>query len=389
MTNAFLKFIGRTVCSLAVALVCASAALPQCPLDTVGGGLVFPLGIDMTNKGNLVIGESGTGDPGTGRVSIMDPATGERQTLVAGLPSGINDVGDPSGPAGVWMEGRTLYVAIGIGDVIVPGPAPGTAVPNPSGASSPIFSSVLAIHFNAAMERDISSVTLTAADQVALAAGRTVTKGKGRDKVTIRLIANFPDYIPNPLPFFPDNVRASNPYDLIVVGDHLYVTDGGRNLVWDVDLESGDYEPLVEFPPLPNPFFPDLGGPVVEAVPTGIEYADGRLLVTLFRGFPFPNGMSSVQSIDIETGEATPLITGLKSAIDVKATNGGYLVLRFASDPFLSPPGSLLFFSDPEADPVQFAECLDGPSSMTLSKDGGTVYITQLATGSVLSVPLN
>jgi hypothetical protein len=317
----------------------------------------------------------------------MDPATGKRSTLVSGLPSGINDVGDPSGPAGVWMEGRTLYVAIGLGDAIVPGPIPGTTVPNPEGSSSPIFSSVLAIHFNAAMERNIRPVTLTAADQAALAAGRIVRKGKGRDKVTIRLVVNFPDYVPNPLPFFPDNVRGSNPYDLIVVGDHLYVTDGSRNLVWDVDLETGDYEPLVEFPALPNPL--PFGPPVVEAVPTGIEYADGRLLVTLFRGFPFPNGMSSVQSIDIETGEASPLITGLKSAIDVKAVNGGYLVLRFASDPFLSVPGSLLFFSDPEGDPVQFAECLDGPTSMTLSKHGRTVYITQLGNSAVVAVPLD
>jgi hypothetical protein len=385
MERFFLKSLGRTVCSFAVASVLAVSAFTQCPLTEVAGGLILPLGIHSTNQRNLVVGETGAGAAGTGRISIVDPETGVRETLVAGLPSAINDVNEPSGPAGVWMEGRTLYVAIGIGDAIDAGPLPGTSIANPAGSSSPIFSSVLAIHFNAAMEKDISSVTLTPADEAALAAGEKVVKGKGRDKVTIRLVANFPDYIPNPLPFFEANVRGSNPFDLIVVGDYLYVTDGGRNLVWQVDLETGDYAPFAQFPPIPNPFFPMLGGPVVEAVPTGIEYSNGQLLVTLFRGFPFPNGLSSVQAIDIETGQQSPFITGLKSAIDVKATSDGYVVLRHASDPGLAAPGSLLFFADPEDAPVQAANCLVRPSSMTMIKDYPTIYITEVSSGRIVA----
>ena len=69
-----------------------------------------------------------------------------------GLPSGINDVNEASGPAGLFMPGRTLYVAIGIGDSILAGPFPGTARPNPN-PSSPIFSPVLAIHFSANVEK--------------------------------------------------------------------------------------------------------------------------------------------------------------------------------------------------------------------------------------------
>ncbi len=33
-------------------------------------------------------------------------------------------------------------------------------------------------------------------------------------------------FTPNPLPLVPANVRLSNPFDLVVVDDQVYVTDG-------------------------------------------------------------------------------------------------------------------------------------------------------------------
>ena len=90
-------------------------------------------------------------------------------TLVDGLPSATNDVGDPSGPAGVFMRGRTLYVAVGIGDNVLAGPVPRTQVANPELHPLPIFSSVLAVHFSVDTERITSGFTLTADDQAALA----------------------------------------------------------------------------------------------------------------------------------------------------------------------------------------------------------------------------
>jgi hypothetical protein len=38
------------------------------------------------------------------------------------------------------MQGRSLFVTIGEGDVAIMGPRPGTALANPAGPSSPIFS---------------------------------------------------------------------------------------------------------------------------------------------------------------------------------------------------------------------------------------------------------
>ncbi|MFN2500235.1 MAG: hypothetical protein ABR557_14225, partial [Pyrinomonadaceae bacterium] len=87
-------------------------ARAQC--TEVVSGLRTALGITQSNQNNLIVSETGTGALHTGRISIVNPS-GSRRTLLDGLPSAINDVGEPSGPSGVYLRGRTLYVAIGIG----------------------------------------------------------------------------------------------------------------------------------------------------------------------------------------------------------------------------------------------------------------------------------
>jgi len=91
-------------------LLTATPASAQC--TEVISGLRDPLGTALTNQGNLLVSETGTASPNSGRISILD-AGGNRRTLLDGLPSAINDVGEPSGPAGLFMRGRTLYIAHG------------------------------------------------------------------------------------------------------------------------------------------------------------------------------------------------------------------------------------------------------------------------------------
>ena len=362
----------------------------QCPPDELISGLQIPLGITQSNTRNLLVSETGTRVSNTGRISIVD-LDGNRWTLLDGLPSGINDVNAPSGPAGLFMRGCTLYVAIGIGDSILAGPLPGTALPNPN-PSSPIFSSVLAIHFSANVEKTTAGFILTFANQQALASGEKVTlQNGGGDKIAVELVANFPDYTSNPLPTFPDNVRGSNPFDLVVVGNQVYVTDGGQNSLRQVDIPTGAFSTLAAFPNIPNPLFPGLGGPFVEAVPTGLRSSDGQLLVTLFRGFPFPAGTSQVRSVDPETGAQAPFITGLKTAIDVLPIEGSdthYLVLQHASGAGpVTPPGLLLHFETPGGPPTIIANCLTTPTSMTLDEKTSTLYVTELA-GRIVAIPI-
>ncbi|PZR75588.1 MAG: hypothetical protein DLM52_07405 [Chthoniobacterales bacterium] len=241
----------------------------QC--TTLASGLRNPLGTALTNQGNLLVSETGTTAPHSGRISIVAP-NGARRTLLGGLPSGINDVGDPSGPVGIAMRGRTLYIAIGAGDVGIGGPFPGATLVNPNGPSSPLFSSVLAIHFSAAAENTTTGFTLTFANEQALANGcESVTlSDSSNNTIVIRLVVDFPNFIRAPLPTLPDNIQLSNPFGLALADDSLYVTDGGRNLTWEVDLATRSFTPLVTFPNIANPLFPNLGGPFIQAVPTGI-----------------------------------------------------------------------------------------------------------------------
>jgi hypothetical protein len=362
----------------------AETAAQVCPGTTVATGLRIPLGMAQSSLGNLIVSETGTAVLHSGRISILS-SDGGRRTLIEGLPSGPNDVGDPSGPAGIAMRGRTAYVLIGGGDSVLPGPIPTSHLPNPN-VSSPLFSSVLAIHFSANVEKTTAGFTLSPADQQTLANGQAVTLSNGHgDTIQIELVTNFPDYVQRT--DIPTLVRASNPFGLVVAGNHLYVTDGSRNLVWEVDIPSGTHAPLTEFPPVANPLFgvPGLpGGPTVEAVPTGIAYVDQQLLVTLFRGLPFPPNVSTVMQVDPSTGAQTPFISGLKTAIGVIQTKDladvDYLVLQHSSGggPFFGGPGVVLRFESPALAPTVLANCLTRPSAMVFDENTGTLYVAEI-----------
>lgn len=374
---------------VAFLILLAPTANGQC--SEVVNGLRTPLGLTRSNQDNLIVSETGTRALHTGRISIVAAEAG-RRTLIDGLPSDINDVNEASGPAGVFMRGRTLYVAIGIGNSIQAGPFPGAAVGNPN-PSSPLFSSILAIHFSAQVEKTTEGFALSSADQTALANGEKLTLSDGSgNTMMIESIANFPDYTPNPLPTFMANVRGSNPFDLTVVEDQIYVTDGGQNMVRKVDMLTGTVTTLASFAPVPNPFFPAIGGPVIDAVPTGIRYDGSQLLVSLFKGVPFPTGISQVVAVDPATGTQSLFIGGRKTAIDVLAVIDGddtdYLVLQHASlGLFFTGPGQVLRFETTADAPTLVSDCLTRPTSMTFDGKTGTLYVTELG-GRVLAIPV-
>jgi hypothetical protein len=112
---------------------------------------------------------------------------------------------------------------------------------------------------------------------------------------------------------------------------------------------------------------------------------DDQLFVTLFRGFPFPTGVSTVEQIDRFTGSYTTLISNRTSAIDVLPIAGrppapgrNYLVLQFDSEgPFFNGPGLVLRFNNPAGPPTVIADCLTQPTSMTLDRRAGKLYVTE------------
>ncbi len=374
--------------TLAIMLACASATA-QCPPEVFASGLRAPTKIIFSPKGSLLVAEQGGGAPNTGRVSIIDPSSGSRRTLLDGLPSALNLVGGepaPSGPSGLAMRGRTLYLTIGSGNTTLPGPAPGSELPNP-GVSSPLFSSVLEVHFSAHAEMMTDGFTLTAADQLALKAGETLTLDNGAgDKLTVKLLADFPDYVPAPRPDLMNNVVSANPFGVVVRDEQLDVVDASLNLIATVDTETGATATLTTFANVPNtlPF----GPPTVQPVPDSIHIFGDQLLVPYLTGFPFGPGAAQVRAVNPATGNNEPFIAGLTAAIDVlpvRARGGAsrFLVLEFGGAG-LQPPGRLLLFDTPAATPALVSGCLITPTSMALQEKRGALFVAEIGTGNIV-----
>ena len=380
------RSVFRLTLVLAVLVLPLSVTYGQCPTSVVTGGLKAPTKIIFSTKGNLVVAEQGEG-PNTGRISLIAPESGVRRTLIGGLPSGLSAPNnDPAGPSGLAMRGRTLYVAIGVGDAVLSGPLPNSFVANPN-PSSQLFSSVLAIHFSAAAEQNTTGFVLSQADQSSLKSGATVDLSNGDgDKLSVELIADFPDYVPEPRPGLPNGVRQSNPFGLALSGNHLFVADASANIVRDVDLETRTSSTLSAFGPIPNNR--GFGPPVVEPVPDSVRLFGDQLLVTLLTGFPFPIGNSQVRSVDIASGTNSPFITNLTSAIDVLPANrGGFLTLEFSTD-MLNPAaaGRLSYYATPSGSPTVLANCLITPTSMAQGEETNEIYVTEIFTGRVMKV---
>jgi hypothetical protein len=94
-----------------------------------------------------------------------------------------------------------------------------------------------------------------------------------------------------------------------------------------------------------------------------------------------------VQQIDPQTGDNIVFISGLRTAVGIMSLsdNAGtdYLVMQHTSGttilpPFLGP-GLLLHFENPTDPPTLVADCLTRPSSMTLDKMTGKLYVTEIA----------
>jgi hypothetical protein len=371
--------------AITVFLLASNVADAQCPVSVLTNGLNAPTKIIFSTSGNLLVAEQGNG-PNTGRISIIDKDSGTRRTLIDGLPSAFSAPNnDPSGPSGLAMRGRTLYVTIGGGDEVLSGPLPASFVPNPN-PSSALFSSVISIHFSADSEMNTSGFTLSFADQITLKNGARVDLDNGGDKMSIKLVVDFPDYVPEPRPGLPNGVRQSNPFGLAIHGEQLYVADASANTVRTIDIEAGTFSILTTFGPLPNNR--GFGPPVVEAVPDSVRLTGNQLLVTLLTGFPFPIGNAQVRAVNIATGTNAPFITGLTSAIDVLPDgDGGFLTLEFSTN-MLAPnsPGRLSFYASPAATPMVIANCLITPTSMAQEAKATDVFVTEIFTGRVIKI---
>lgn len=351
--------------------------------------LKAPNKVVLTPGGNLLVAEAGNvGMPNSGRISIVD-RSGARRTVLDGLPSGTAVTGDvSSGPSGLALSGSTLFITIGAGNAIVPGPRPGTEVPNPNGPSSPILSSVLMVDFSSEIDNLMSGFTLMLADHFTLANGFDLMLDNGGERATVTLLADFRDFVPDPNLI----VRSSNPFGVAVADDQLYVVDASLNSVVRVDINTGRAQTFLTFPRVANPLTP-MGPPMIDAVPDSIRLFGDQLLVTLLTGFPFPAGVAGVRKVDIATRTSESFITGLTAAIDVlpvETPGGGprFFVLEFSTNMLSQPrgPGRLLRFDSPTATPVVVVDNLTSPTSLAHDPLTGELFVTEIFTGRIIQV---
>ncbi len=364
-------------------------AQPPPPFTT---GLNHPTKIITAAGNSLLVSESGTMVPNTGRVSVVDRTSGLRHSLIIGLPSGVSNLGgepDQDGTTGIYLQGKTLYLVSGVGDAVFNAGGPGLEAPNPAGPSSPIFNSIMEVTLPSGYESLGSGFTMTLADQFSLAAGTpaVLTNAEGQ-RCNVRMVANLPDYRSEPRPGYPGNVRASHLFDVEKFQKQLYVADAAFNLIYRVDIGSGSVATFYTFPNRPNPLFP-FGGPFIEPVPDRVHRVGNRLLVPLLTGFPFAAGLSEVQTVSLKNGEAATLIQGLTSAIDIlpveTADGNGYYTLEFSSNLLGGAPGRIRFF-DSSGTSTIVAPVLITPTSMARDENTGDIFVTNIFPGTITKI---
>ncbi len=377
----------KTIFAVLAFLVIALPAHPQGPPFL--SGLELPSKVAFTRQHNLVVAESGTEANNTGRISLVDRATKARRTFIDGLPSGLSRAEEPptpSGPSGLAVQDRTIYVTIGSGDAVLPGPAPGTEQPNPS-IASPILASLLSLQSSVPLDVAAGGFALTPADHTTLKAGEALTlHNDAGEELVVRLVADFPDYTAEPRPDFAANVRAGNPFGVAVRGQALYVVDASQNLVRRVDANSGETTTLATIGKVQNPT--PVGPPVIDAVPDSIHLRGDDLVVTTLTGFPFPAGRASVLKIGAN-GATETLVSGLTSAIDVAPLGNGaadpLLVLEFSTNMLQRAPGRLRLVT-PSGSSTTIAEGLPTPTSMAVDATTGEVLITHIFPGFITRI---
>lgn len=392
----------RFAVSLMLSLALGTIAAAQTG-TVITTGLLHPNKVILAPNNSLLIAEDGTSQPATGRISVVDRTTGERHTLISGFPSAPNPLGEnqPDGVTGLHLQGNILWVTIGNGDAVLPGAGPGLEVPNPT-PSSDLFSSILQIRLSGGYTEWSSPFVLTEDDRDELAADGSVTVSNGSGQtVTISVVANLPDYTPAPTPTYPDNVKASHLYGIDKFQTDLYVVDSGLNRIHRIGMKSGTVSTLAVFPNKPNPLFPGMGGPFVEAVPDNIRRFGNRFLVPLLTGFPFVSGLAEIRAVDIRTGEHVGLIPNLTTAMDIikagddddesfsefaPGDGNAFFTLEFSVNMLGGAPGRLRYYSSPTATPEDVLTNLITPTSMARDGDSGNLFITGIGPGTLTRV---
>lgn len=360
-------------------LACSLYAQPT----VIATGLQGPQRIILTQQGSFLVSETSV-EANAGRISLVT-RSGQRRSLIEGLPSGLDVADAGSGPTAMALRERTLYVAIGGGDAERRGEG-GVAMYNPAGMSSALFTSILKFELSATPDQ-LATFRITPEIQQALISGFEADLQDGAGGTAkASLLVKFPEAIPDPNTRY----RFSNPWGLELTADGrwLYLADASRNTLLRIDTASGRYQGLVTFPPIPNST--PVGPPMLDSVPTSVRLYGSQVLVSFLTGFPFTPGNARVLAVNPEARTTEPFIFGLNSATDVLPvpTAEGrtrFYVLEFSTNQSAQPPaaGRLLRYDTPQ--PQVLADDLNAAVSLAYDAASQELFILEL-TGRILRI---
>jgi plastocyanin len=311
--------------------VAPASAQTATHVEVYASGLVNPKGMAFTADGTLYVAESGkpgevmvplpvnfggTGPIGTNaRISRIPPG-GQRQDFVTGLPNvGLYGGIEMLGATGMAVLGGALYELAG-GHITV----------------SPALSRVT-----------VDGTLQRVADIGAYNRTHPVPGDNG------------------------DAVPMGNPFDLVALGDNLYLTDGNYNRVLKVTAE-GAITTLVDFS----------GDPTTVGLAAG---PDGNLYVAQFGLAPYTPGSGRVDRVALDGSITQGAVTNLTTPIDVAfARDGTMFVLQFAAqfDPRrlrYVPSGGEIRRVNSDGTTSLVVSGLMFPTSMTFGPDGA-LYVT-------------
>jgi plastocyanin/sugar lactone lactonase YvrE len=300
-------------------------------VDVYARGLVNPKGMVFTPDGTLYVAESGkpgevmvplpvnfggTGPIGTNaRVSRIPPG-GQRQDFVTGLPNvGLYGGIEMLGATGMAVLGGTLY-ELAAGHITV---SPALSRVTPDGTLQHV------------------------ADIGAFNRAHPVGGDNG------------------------DAVPMGNPFDVVALGDNLYVTDGNFNRVLKI-TPAGTIT-----------LFADFGGD-----PTSVGAAagsDGNLYVAQFGAAPYAPGSSRVDRVAPDGSITRGVVSNLTTPVDVAfARDGTMFVLQYAAQFNAErlryvPSGGEVRRVNPDGTTSAVVSGLMFPTGMTFGPDGA-LYVT-------------
>jgi plastocyanin len=250
-------------------------------VEVYASGLVNPKGMVFTADGTLYVAESGkpgevmvplpvnfggTGPIGTNARLSRIPTGGQRQDFVTGLPNvGLYGGIEMLGASGMAVLGGALY-EVAAGHITV----------------SPALSRVTT---DGTLQR--------IADVGAYNRAHPVPRDNG------------------------DAVPMGNPFDMVALGDSLYISDGNYNRILKVTAD-GTITTLVDFS----------GDPTTVGMAAG---PDNNLYVAQFGLAPYTPGSGRVDRVAVD-GSVTQAVTNLTTPIDVAFDRDGTMfVLQFAA----------------------------------------------------------